>query len=137
MTDTFTKAKRSWVMSRIRGRDTQPEKSVRRWLRLHRVRFRAYQRELPGNPDFVLLEQKIVVFVHGCFWHGHWCKDGRVPRSNEAYWAPKLGRNKRRDVLNRRRLRRLGWKVVVVWECQLKDERRIEARLARLLQPGR
>src|SRR5437879_13729116 len=95
MTDVFSKAKRSWVMSRIRGKNTLPEKLVRSMLHAHGFRFRLHRRDLPGSPDIVLSKYRTVVLVNGCFWHGHNCNDGRRPRSNTSYWNRKLTRNTR------------------------------------------
>src|SRR2546430_1749501 len=119
MADILTKAKRSWVMSRIRGVDTTPERTVRSFLHRRGFRFRLHESALPGHPDIVLPKFRTVVFVHGCFWHNHNCRDGHTPRTNRGYWGPKLRRNKRRDAGNARLLRALGWRRIVVWECEL------------------
>jgi len=121
-------------MSRIHGYDTQPELILRRFLRSHRFRFELHRDDLPGKPDVVLTRHRAVIFVHGCFWHGHRCKGGRRPRSNVDYWHAKLDKNKKRDSQNARQLRRLGWKRVVVWACQLKDLDRLYTRLINLLE---
>src|SRR5712692_3544556 len=134
MVDVFSKAKRSWVMSRIHGKDTRPEKVVRKLLHLSGFRFRLHRKDLPGNPDIVLPRHKAVVQVFGCFWHGHNCKDGRRPRSNKKYWNAKLERNKRRDSMNSQRLRRLGWRLEVVWECETRNLDRVRKRLTRFLR---
>ena len=132
--DTFSKEKRSWVMSRITGKNTTPEIAVRRFLHSRGFRFRLHRKDLPGCPDIVLPKHRTAVLVHGCFWHSHICKDGRRPRSNQDYWNTKLDRNARRDRTNGRRLRALGWKRIVVWECQAADERLLERRLVRRLE---
>jgi len=132
--DVFSKAKRSWVMSRIRGKDTRPEKLVRKLLHIHGFRFRLHRKDLPGHPDIVLPRYKAVVQIFGCFWHGHRCQKGRRPLSNTMYWNSKLDRNMRRDTLNSRRLRKLGWRQIIVWECQVKKNPvGIEKRLERIL----
>jgi DNA mismatch endonuclease (patch repair protein) len=137
MTDVFTKAKRSWIMGRITGRDTVPEVAVRRFLHARGYRFRLHRKDLPGRPDIVLAKYRTAVQVHGCFWHGHGCKDGRRPSSNSSYWNQKLDRNLRRDRRNARKLRQLGWRQIVVWECQVTDEARLERRLLRKLESQR
>jgi DNA mismatch endonuclease (patch repair protein) len=111
-------------MARIRSGDTEPELLVRRVLHAHGYRFRLRVRHLPGKPDIVLPKHRMVVLVHGCFWHQHRrCRDGsRIPSSNVGYWAQKLARNVERDRQNRRLLRKLGWKVVTVWECDIRRD---------------
>ena len=121
MADVFTREKRSWVMSRIKGKDTAPERLVRSVLHRRGFRFRLHRADLPGKPDIVLSSLRTVVFVNGCFWHGHRCQRGRKPASNTKYWDAKLERNRRRDRLNSARLRRLGWRPIVLWECKLRD----------------
>ncbi len=117
--DIWDKKKRSAVMARIRGRDTKPELIVRRYLYARGYRYRKNVRSLPGTPDIVLRPYGVAIFVHGCFWHGHEV-DGHVPKSNREFWIRKIERNKERDVHNKEALRRAGWDVVTVWECQLK-----------------
>lgn len=108
-------------MSRIKGRDTKPELTVRRTLHRLGFRFRLHQRSLPGTPDLTFPARRAAMFVHGCYWHGHTCKYGlKQSKTNRSYWQPKLHANKRRDERTRRRLRRLGWEVLVIWECQVK-----------------
>jgi DNA mismatch endonuclease (patch repair protein) len=137
MTDVFTKATRSWIMGRITGRDTLPEMAVRRFLHARGYRFRLHRKDLPGRPDIVLAKYRTAIQVHGCFWHGHSCKDGRRPASNSSYWNQKLDRNLRRDRRNARKLRQLGWRQIVVWECQVADEARLEKRVLRKLESQR
>lgn len=121
--DTFNAAKRSWIMSLVRSEDTTPELFVRRLVHRMGYRFRLHRRDLPGCPDMVFPSRRKVIFVHGCFWHQHRCKRGRrIPKSNNAYWRSKLGRNVERDRKNQRRLRTMGWDVLVLWECQLHME---------------
>lgn len=132
MTDVFTPEARSLVMSRIRGRDTKPEKVVRSMMHYMGLRFRLHDVKLPGRPDLVLRRLRAVVFVHGCFWHGHeGCARAGRPHSHELFWAKKLDGNKRRDsdVLNL--LERAGWRVLVVWECETKSPERLHAILTR------
>jgi DNA mismatch endonuclease (patch repair protein) len=133
--DTFTPAERSAVMKRVRGKHTQPELAVRSMVHRMGFRFALHRRDLPGYPDLVFPARGRVIFVHGCFWHGHTCRAGRNrPRSNTSYWTAKLDRNQARDVVNRRRLRNLGWQVLVVWECELKNPERLRARIARFFE---
>src|SRR5215469_2214611 len=137
MVDSLAPAIRSRLMARIRGKDTTPEKVVRSGLHKRGLRFRVHDAKLPGRPDLVFSGRKAVVFVHGCFWHSHErCGARRVPASNRAYWGPKLQRNVDRDQRAVRKLRRLGWRVVIVWECQLRSERANKTlnRVAGLLQ---
>lgn len=119
-------------MSRIRSRDTKPEMIVRRFLHGRGFRFRLHVRTLPGRPDLVLPKYRAVVFVEGCFWHGHACQKGRVPGTNAAFWQSKVEANIARDARNRRALRRAGWKVLRVWECQLATRKARNASLERL-----
>ena len=124
-------------MARILGRDTQPERAVRRLLHSHGFRYRLNSKVLPGNPDIVLARYRTVVLVNGCFWHSHTCQKGRVPKSNRGYWSKKLKRNVARDALNKSRLVALGWKVIVVWGCELKQPLRLEKRLLSTLRKQR
>ena len=136
MTDVFTPEKRSAVMRRVKGRDTSPEMKVRRLLTAMGVRYRLHRRDLPGAPDIVLGPRKVAVFVHGCFWHGHHCARGaRVPKQNRDYWTAKVGRNRARDARNQAALLAAGWTPLVIWECELKDEAALRARLERALRP--
>jgi DNA mismatch endonuclease (patch repair protein) len=133
--DTFTPAERSAVMKQVRGKDTAPEMIVRRMVHGMGFRYALHRRDLPGNPDLVFPARERVIFVHGCFWHGHSCRAGRNrPASNTSYWTAKLDRNVARDAANRRRLRQLGWRVLVIWECELKDSERLRVRLVRFFE---
>ena len=121
MTDVFTPEKRSAVMRRIKGRDTGPEMAVRRILKGAGVGYRLGGCGLPGRPDLVMHGRRAVVFVHGCFWHGHDCTRGsRKPKANADYWTAKIGRNRDRDARNDQALAEAGWRVITVWECDLK-----------------
>ncbi len=131
--DTFTREQRSENMRRIRAVDTRPELVVRALLRRVGIAYRLYAKNLPGQPDIVLARRRTVIFVNGCFWHGHRCTGGRRPKSNTNYWNAKLERNLRRDRRIARTLRAVGWKRMVIWECQLKSPRCVEARLKRAL----
>ena len=132
--DNLTPERRSANMSQIRSQGTSPEMTVR-WL-VHGMgyRYRLHVASLPGKPDIVLPRLKRIIEVRGCFWHQHpGCTDSHIPKSRVQYWAPKLERNQRRDVENGRQLRRLGWRVCVVWECETKAQLRLLRRLARFL----
>lgn len=107
-------------MSRIRSKNTKPEMLVRRFLYANGFRYRVNVRTLPGSPDIVLKKFRTVIFIHGCFWHSHSCQQGRLPQTNVDFWTRKLTRNKERDSDVREKLRQLGWKTMIVWECQLK-----------------
>lgn len=116
---------RSENMRRIRSKDTAPEMTVRRLVHSMGYRYRLHRKDLPGKPDMVFPSSRAVIFVHGCFWHQHTdpaCKDARPPKSNLAYWQPKLERNRVRDAENRMALETQGWRVLVIWECETKDE---------------
>ena len=114
---------RSRMMSGIRGRNTQPEMTVRSFLHRSGFRFRLHRRGLPGKPDIVLPRWDAVVFVHGCFWHGHGgCRYFKLPKTREAFWAGKIESNVRRDAATIQRLLEAGWRVAIVWECALRDE---------------
>jgi len=117
MTDTVSPEVRSRIMSKIKSRDTAPELKVRSRLHAAGFRFRLHRADLPGRPDIVLPRYRSVVFVNGCFWHGHECRRGRLPSSNREYWAKKIDCNMRRDQSNYKALTELGWNVVVIWEC--------------------
>jgi len=130
MTDHLTKKERSKNMSRIRGKDTTPEKVVRKLLWGQGFRYRLHRKELPGNPDIVIGRLKTAIFVHGCYWHRHpGCKRGQsTPTTNRDWWVAKLARNAERDQEQQGQLRGLGWKVLVVWECETKKRRLHELR---------
>ena len=134
MADRITPEARSRLMSRIGPKNTGPELIVRSLLHRMGYRFRLHRKGLPGTPDIVLPGRGAAIFVNGCFWHGHACKVGKMPKSRLEYWGPKIDANVSRDSRKRRQLRRLGWKVIVVWECDTKDEERLSARLRRHLK---
>lgn len=117
MADRVLPAVRSKMMSAVRGKDTAPEKAVRSALFSAGYRYRLHRRDLPGAPDIVLPRHHTVVFVHGCFWHGHKCRKGRRPSSNTEFWNAKLDGNIARDERNRAALSALGWQVKIIWEC--------------------
>ena len=119
MTDTVSPEKRSDVMSRVGSKDTGPELLIRKGLHAVGFRYRLHVKELPGNPDLVFRRYKSVIFVNGCFWHGHSCPRCRMPNSNTEYWKRKVARNVQRDVINRQSLLDEGWRVLTIWECAL------------------
>lgn len=120
-TDVFTPEQRSAVMRRVKGRDTAPELAVRRILRAAGVGYRLGGQGLPGRPDLVMQGRRVAVFVHGCFWHGHDCPRGaRQPKANAVYWTGKIERNRARDAAARAALEAAGWRIVTVWECEMK-----------------
>ncbi|MFH1747764.1 MAG: DNA mismatch endonuclease Vsr [Planctomycetota bacterium] len=128
--DVLTKEQRQRNMRAIRSRDTQPEMFVRRLVHSMGFRYRLHCRNLPGQPDLVFASRKKTVFVHGCFWHRHRCRYGRVvPATRREFWTKKLQKNIQRDRRVRRQLRALGWKSLTIWECQLKDVTRLRNRL--------
>jgi DNA mismatch endonuclease, patch repair protein len=113
--DTLSKQKRSWLMSRVRGSNTLPERAVERFLRRHRIRFR----RLPGTPDIIVPQFHVAIFVNGCFWHGHkGCRRSKLPSTRRKFWAEKIQTNMKRDERVRRALRRSGWTVLTVWGCR-------------------
>lgn len=131
MADNHTKEQRSYNMSKIRSTNSAPEEKVRKYLFSKGFRYRKNVKYLPGCPDIVLPKYKTVIFVNGCFWHMHDCPRFVWPSSNREYWEPKIRRNVERDKNNIERLQREGWRVLVVWECELK-KKTIEERLTRL-----
>lgn len=131
--DRLTPERRSWLMSRVRGKDTKPELIVRRLLHRLGYRYRLHVTSLPGKPDLVFSSRRVVGFVHGCFWHGHACPYGRTPKTNAPFWAAKVHRNMERDTANIGALEDAGWTVVVVWQCETKDLAALERRLVKQL----
>jgi DNA mismatch endonuclease Vsr len=122
-------------MAAIKGRDTRPELRVRRLLHRLGYRFRLHRRDLPGTPDIVLPGRHVVIFVHGCFWHRHGCKKSVLPRTRKEWWEGKLNRTVERDTQNTAALEKLGWNILVVWECTLGDEDDLQAKLRVALGP--
>jgi DNA mismatch endonuclease (patch repair protein) len=133
MPERLTPVERSRVMRAIRSRDTGPELLVRRLVHGLGYRFRLYRRDLPGTPDVVLPRHGRVIHVHGCFWHAHGCRRRKAPVNNAAFWRRKFAANVARDRRNLRRLRRAGWRVLTVWECQTRDVPRLTERLRKFL----
>jgi len=137
--DTLTSAERSARMSLVRSKNTKPELVVRRLVYALGYRYRLHVRSLPGAPDLVFGSRRKAIFVHGCFWHQHACPSGdRMPKSRVDFWRTKLEGNAMRDRRTVAKLRRLGWRVLTIWECQVNDQSRLERRLASFLAlPGR
>ena len=120
-------------MAAVGTKDTGAERAVRSLVHRLGYRFSLRRTDLPGRPDLAFVSRRKVIFVHGCYWHGHSCRYGRLPKSRLAYWGPKIAANKARDRLQGNRLRRDGWSVLTVWQCQLKNVRLLETRIVRFL----
>ena len=119
MSDIFSSEKRSNIMSKISGKNTKPEILIRKFLFSKGFRYRINVKTLPGKPDIVLPKYKTIIFVNGCFWHGHNCKKGKLPSSNTDFWKEKISNNKSRDAKNSDLLVKLGWKVIIIWQCEI------------------
>lgn len=135
--DSLTKRERSERMSRIKGADTKPEMLVRRLAYGMGFRYRLHDARLPGRPDLVFVGRKKIIFVHGCFWHRHEdakCKLARLPKSRLDFWMPKLQANKERDKRTLKQLEQLGWSVLVIWECELGNEKILAKRIKEFLE---
>ena len=133
MADVFTPEKRSEVMSKIRSKNTRPEETVRKWLFNNGFRYRKNVAALPGKPDVVLPKYGAVIFVHGCFWHGHaGCRYFVVPKTRTEWWLEKINRNIEKDGKSQSALAAIGWKVIVVWECEIRRKADAESRLLQL-----
>ncbi len=134
--DRISQEHRSWNMSRIRSKDTKPEMIVRSLLHRMGYRFRLHVKTLPAKPDIVLPKYKTIIFIHGCFWHKHSdCKEATTPKSNTAFWQTKLAKNVERDRKKKEKLKRLGWDIIVIWECEIKKSLdRVAATIANRLK---
>ena len=121
MADHVTPERCSYIMSSVRSKGTKPELLVRRTLHRLGYRYRIHRRDLPGSPDLVFPGRNKAIFVHGCFWHGHGCRWGRLPKTKLDYWKPKIEANRERDQRNLAALRDAGWSVKVVWQCELRN----------------
>lgn len=124
--DKLSPEKRSWNMSRIRSQNTKPELQIRKALHGMGFRYRLHDKKLPGSPDLVFPKHKAIIFVHGCFWHRHGCKLTTTPTTREDFWEAKFKANTERDKKNIQELQDTGWRVMVVWECKLKDSNKID-----------
>ncbi|MVA96664.1 DNA mismatch endonuclease Vsr [Nitratireductor sp. CAU 1489] len=127
--DTRSPEQRKRIMRAVKSKNTGPEITVRRLLHAMGYRFRLHRKDLPGKPDIVFPSRTKVIFVHGCFWHGHGCSKGRPPKSRLDYWLPKLEQNARRDRTKTEQLAAAGWDVLVVWQCELKELEELATRL--------
>lgn len=133
--DVFSREKRSQIMSRVSGKNTKPEIVVRSLLHNLGYRFRLHRKDLPGKPDITLAKHKKVIFVHGCFWHGHGdCSRSKRPSTNEEFWREKLDKNIERDKATVNTLKKLGWKVLTVWTCEVKDTNKLKIKLLSFLE---
>ena len=132
--DHVAPGKRGQIMAAVRSKDTTPELKIRRALHRLGYRYALHASDLPGRPDLVFRPRKKIVFVHGCFWHGHRCKKGRRPKTNRSFWSAKADNNKARDRRVTRNLRRGGWSVLTVWQCQTKDMDKLVDKIARFLE---
>ncbi|WP_441242742.1 very short patch repair endonuclease [Tardiphaga sp. 768_D3_N2_1] len=132
MVDRLTPARRSWLMSRVKGKNTTPEVVVRKIAHSLGLRFRLHRKDLPGTPDLVFPKWQTAIFVHGCFWHRHpGCSKASTPKTRVRYWQEKFDANVRRDNKNIRLLRKQGWSVLTVWECETKNLERLGSKLSR------
>ena len=123
MSAKLTPEKRSWNMSQIKGKDTKIEVEVRKYLFSKGYRFRKNDKRYPGKPDIVLPKYHVAIFVHGCFWHRHeGCKDATTPKTRTEFWLEKFDKNVKNDQIKQEKLRELGWKVIVIWECEIKKD---------------
>jgi len=136
MADRITPKLRSEIMRRVRSKNTAPEMIVRRSAHALGYRFKLHQNQLPGSPDIVFPSRRKIVFVHGCFWHGHTCARGnRLPSTNTEYWSAKFNSNKKRDQRNQSLLQELGWSVLTIWECETRFPEVVEQELEKFLSP--
>lgn len=133
MSDIFSQTKRSDIMSKIAGKNTKPEILVRKFLFSNGLRYRINVKKLPGKPDIALPKFKTVIFINGCFWHGHSCKKGQLPTSNIDFWKEKISSNKIRDDRNVTLLAKLGWKVIIIWQCEISNIKSRKAKLEKVL----
>lgn len=135
--DTRTPEQRRRIMQAVRSKDTGPELVVRRVLHGMGYRYRLHRADLPGTPDIVLVSRRKVILVHGCFWHGHCCPKGRLPKSRLDFWRAKIDRNRQRDLSKTEQLEALGWRVLVVWQCETGDLEVLAARLRDFVDKGK
>ncbi len=136
MADKISPELRSANMRQIRDRGMKPEMAVRRMVHAMGYRYRLHRRDLPGKPDLVFGPRRAVIFVHGCFWHQHECREGHRPKSNSGYWDAKLHRNIERDAMQVAALQELGWRVLVVWECEVRGHEGLAKRIETFLGPA-
>ena len=135
MADTISPKHRSWNMSRVRSKNTKPEIKIRSMLHAKGFRFRKNVKNLPGVPDIVLPKYKSIIFVHGCFWHQHkGCVKSHIPKSNVEFWTEKLGKNVVRDKKHNKELKQAGWRILTIWECEMKDLNKLERKLKKFFE---
>ena len=134
--DVFDKKTRSKIMSRVKQKDTKPEMIVRRILHGMSYRFRLHRKDLPGKPDIVLPKYKAVIFVYGCFWHGHDCPRGKLPGTRREFWENKISGNRERDLRVEKELEALGYRIAIVWQCRIKDKEELSTELRQFLDGG-
>lgn len=134
MTDKLLPERRRYLMQQVKNKDTKPERTVRSLLHNLGYRFRLHRKDLPGTPDIVFPGRRLALFVHGCFWHGHGCRIGQLPKSRLDYWHPKIEANRARDQRKEAALIEKGWRVAVVWQCELGEIGALEARLKNILE---
>lgn len=128
---------RSKIMSLVKTRDTSAEIRVRSLVHRFGYRYALHKKDLPGKPDLVFVSRRKIMFVHGCFWHGHGCRYGRLPKSRLSYWRPKIEANRKRDIRNCRVLKNADWRILVVWQCQLRKPLELGKRILEFLKNGR
>jgi DNA mismatch endonuclease (patch repair protein) len=136
MMDKISPARRSNNMRHIRSFNTKPEITVRQILFSLGYRYRLHRKDLPGKPDLVFAKRKKIIFIHGCFWHQHnltTCLDSRIPKSNKHYWNQKLKNNVQRDIRNQMTLKELGWDILIIWECEIKNDKKLIKRIQKFL----
>ncbi len=134
MADTRTPTQRSAIMRAVGSKNTKPELVVRRMAHRLGYRFRLHVKALPGKPDIVFASRNKIILVHGCFWHGHGCRYGKLPKSRLEFWGPKITANRMRDRRTIKSLRSLGWDVLVIWQCQTKDLKSLEKKLEKFIK---
>ncbi len=134
MPDIFSIEKRSEIMSKISGKNTKPEIKFRKALFKEGFRYRINDRSLPGKPDIVLKKYKNCIFINGCFWHGHNCKAAKLPETNKEFWLNKISENKNRDVKNYKILNEKNWKVIVVWQCEIKNQKLFNSKFKEIIE---
>lgn len=134
--DVFKKKKRSWLMSRVKTHATKPELVVGKVVKELGYKIKTNVKSLPGTPDIVIPGKKAVIIVNGCFWHGHSCKRAHLPATNKTFWTKKIEGNVIRDKKNLKLLKKLGWKYIIVWQCHIKDEKKVIKRIEDFIKKG-
>lgn len=127
--DHVDKAKRSEIMASVKGKDTSPELLVRKELHRRGFRYRLYPKDIPGKPDLVFPKFNAIIFIHGCFWHGHNCEKGKLPKSNLSFWEEKIVKNKQRDRKNVVKLKKEGYKILTIWQCKIIGKRKMPIKI--------